>query len=90
MIGASAGIDLDRWWRGHFRRQRALRAQQRRLHIDEALSIAIWSNSSVIEVLPSVLVELMTDRPEMVENWRSSGVATEDAMVSDWRREALR
>ena len=41
-----------------------------------------WSNSSVIEVLPSVLVELMMSRPAMVENCFSSGSATEDAMVS--------
>lgn len=41
-----------------------------------------WSNSSVIEVLPSVEVELMSAKPEMVENWRSRGVATDEAMVS--------
>ena len=39
-------------------------------------------NWSVIEVLPSRLVEVMESRPEMVENWRSRGVATAVAMVS--------
>ena len=40
------------------------------------------SNSSVIDVLPSVLVELMTLRPGMVWNCFSSCSATEVAMVS--------
>src|ERR1700758_2251957 len=31
---------------------------------------------------PSRLVEVMESTPAMVENWRSSGVATDDAMVS--------
>ncbi len=35
-----------------------------------------------MEVLPAVEVELITATPEMVENCRSSGVATDDAMVS--------
>ncbi len=39
-------------------------------------------NSSVIEVLPRVLVELIMDSPAMVENCFSSGVATEAAMIS--------
>ena len=39
-------------------------------------------NSRVIEVLPKVLVELMTFRPGMVWNCFSSGNATELAMVS--------
>ena len=33
-------------------------------------------------VWPRVLVELMDSTPAMVENWRSRGVATEEAMVS--------
>jgi hypothetical protein len=33
-------------------------------------------------VVPSVLVELMESRPAMVENSRSRGAATEEAMVS--------
>ena len=36
----------------------------------------------VIEVLPSELDEFIESMPAMVENCRSSGVATEDAMVS--------
>ena len=40
------------------------------------------SNSSVSEVLPSVLVELMMFSPGMVENCFSSCSATEVAMVS--------
>src|ERR1051326_7163971 len=40
------------------------------------------SNWMVICVEPCVLDELMLLTPAMVENWFSSGVATEDAMVS--------
>ena len=40
------------------------------------------SNSSVSEVLPSVLVELMTFKPGIVWNCFSSGSATEVAIVS--------
>ncbi len=36
----------------------------------------------VMEVEPCELDELMLLMPAMVENWLSSGVATEDAMVS--------
>ena len=40
------------------------------------------SNSSVIWVAPSELIEVIDSMPAMVENWFSSGVATEAAMVS--------
>src|SRR6266404_5161894 len=40
------------------------------------------SNCRVIWVLPRVLVELTVLSPAMVENWRSSGVATDEAIVS--------
>jgi len=40
------------------------------------------ANSSVIEVLPSVLLELIVTSPAIVENCFSSGSATEDAIVS--------
>jgi hypothetical protein len=36
----------------------------------------------VIDVDPSALVEVMLSIPAMVENWRSSGVATAAAIVS--------
>ena len=39
-------------------------------------------NCTVIDVLPSELLELIESTPAMVENSRSSGVATVDAMVS--------
>ena len=39
-------------------------------------------NCTVIGVLPSELVEFIDWMPAMVENSRSSGVATVDAMVS--------
>ena len=39
-------------------------------------------NCKVTWVWPSELVELMLSSPAMVENWPSSGVATEEAMVS--------
>src|SRR6185437_6843826 len=41
-----------------------------------------WLNSSVMFVSPCVDVELITSRLEMVENCFSSGVATDEAMVS--------
>src|SRR5574337_171635 len=40
------------------------------------------SNCRLICVLPCVLVDDMESRPAIVENCRSSGVATEEAMVS--------
>src|ERR1700737_4476200 len=39
-------------------------------------------NCSVIEVAPRKLAEVIVSRPAMVENWRSIGVATAEAMVS--------
>src|SRR5258708_32709377 len=39
-------------------------------------------NWRVICVKPSVLIEVIESRPSMVENWRSSGVATAEAIVS--------
>ena len=39
-------------------------------------------NWIVIWVMPSALVEVIESMPAMVENCRSSGVATEEAMVS--------
>src|SRR5579864_5860762 len=40
------------------------------------------SSVSVMDVTPRALEDVMVSRPGMVENWRSSGVATADAMVS--------
>src|ERR1700677_2555415 len=40
------------------------------------------SNCNVREVPPNTLVELISFTPAMRPNWRSSGVATEDAIVS--------
>ena len=36
----------------------------------------------VMEVLPSVLVDVISVTPAMWPNWRSSGVATEEAIIS--------
>src|SRR6266478_5183297 len=47
-----------------------------------ASMLRLRSNCRVIEVDPSVLVELTVLSPALVENCRSSGVATEDAIVS--------
>src|ERR1700687_1279619 len=44
--------------------------------------LRLRSNSSVILVEPSELIEVIDDSPAMVENWFSSGVATEEAIVS--------
>ncbi len=40
------------------------------------------SNCSVICVVPSALLDVICDRPEMSEKWRSSGWATFEAIVS--------
>ncbi len=40
------------------------------------------SNCSVIEVEPSWLAEVISVMPAMRPNWRSSGVATDEAIVS--------
>jgi hypothetical protein len=39
-------------------------------------------NCRVMFVEPSPDAEVIVSRPAMVENWRSSGVATDDAIVS--------
>src|SRR5580698_6454487 len=48
----------------------------------EASMLRLRSNCMVIEQLPSELDEVISLRPAIRPNWRSSGVATEDAMVS--------
>src|SRR6266545_8183708 len=40
------------------------------------------SNCKVIDELPKEFEEIMESRPAMPVNWRSSGVATADAIVS--------
>ena len=47
-----------------------------------ASMLRLSSNSRVTCVRPSVLSEVMEVTPAMVENCRSSGAATETAMVS--------
>src|SRR5262249_2994803 len=47
-----------------------------------ALMSRFRSNCSVIPVLPSVEVEVICVTPAMRPNWRSSGVATAEAIVS--------
>ena len=47
-----------------------------------ASMLRLSANWSEIEVPPCELVEVMTSMPGMVENSFSSGVATDDAMVS--------
>ena len=44
--------------------------------------LRLRSNCSVMEVVPSELEEVISVRPAMWPNWRSSGVATDDAMIS--------
>mgnify|MGYP006328484747 CR=1 FL=1 len=46
------------------------------------MTLTLGSNSRVSEELPSVLVEVISDRPAMVENCFSSGSATYEAIVS--------
>ena len=40
------------------------------------------SNCKVMDVVPRKLVDVISVSPAMRPNWRSRGVATEDAMVS--------
>ena len=47
-----------------------------------ASMLRLSSNCMVTCVEPRVLVDVIESMPAIVENWRSSGVATEDAMVS--------
>jgi len=44
--------------------------------------LRLKSNCSVICVDPSEFTDVMESMPEMVVNWRSSGVATAEAMVA--------
>src|ERR1051326_3477580 len=60
----------------------------------DACVMAVWTSTaapsrlrarssvSVMDVTPSALDDVIVSSPGMVENWRSSGVATADAMVS--------
>jgi hypothetical protein len=54
-----------------------------RFHVARrGVDVAIQSNCSVMLVPPSVLVDVISVTAAMRPNWRSSGVATDDAMVS--------
>src|ERR1039457_3992704 len=44
--------------------------------------LRLRANSSVTCVLPSEFTDVIESRPAIAENWFSSGVATDDAMVS--------
>ena len=44
--------------------------------------LRLSANSSVICVEPSELTDVICSRPEIVENWFSSGVATDAPIVS--------
>src|SRR5277367_765350 len=48
----------------------------------EASMLRLRSNCMVMEQLPSELDDVISFNPAMRPNWRSRGVATEDAMVS--------
>ena len=62
----------------------------RRLHVLRGgVDVRLSANCSVIEVLPWVLVDVITSMPGMVENSFSSGVATEEAIVSGLAPERL-
>ena len=84
MIGRVGRIDLAI---GRRRRQ-VLRQPRRATEMADCTSSAaasmlrLRSNSSVICVMPSVFSEVMAVMPAMVANCRSSGAATETAMVS--------
>src|SRR5882724_10928633 len=44
-------------------------------------TVRFRSNCRLIEVAPSELTDVIESSPEIPVNWRSSGVATADAMV---------
>ena len=57
--------------------------RDRRLHVlRRAVQAAVQAELQLIWVWPWVLVDVIWSMPVMVENWFSSGAATEDAMVS--------
>src|SRR5450432_2541931 len=47
-----------------------------------ASMLRLRSNCRVMEVVPRKLVDVISVTPAIRPNWRSSGVATEEAMVS--------
>ena len=47
-----------------------------------ALISRFRSNCSVIDVEPARLLDVISVMPAIFPNWRSSGVATDDAMIS--------
>src|SRR3981081_2546442 len=51
-----------------------------------AAALRLRSNCRVMEVAPSTLVEVSWVTPEICPNWRSSGAATVEAMVSGLAR----
>ncbi len=82
--GASAGLTL-RYDGGTVMScgsSRCARSRAACTSTDAASMSRSWSNSSVSEVAPSVLVELTICSPGMVANCFSSGSATEVAIVS--------
>ena len=84
MIGASAGLNL--------RNDGGLGMPGGNSGIAAAIAVCTSTaapsrsrsseNVSVICVLPVELLEIIESRPAMVVNWRSSGVATAEAIVS--------
>src|SRR3954452_3231414 len=84
MIGASDGFDLWKFgllgrFAGNWPRAALIAACTSR----EAASMSrLRSNCRVMLVEPRELDEVISVTPAMRPNWRSSGVATEEAMVS--------
>src|SRR6187401_518129 len=84
MIGASAGFTF-RYDGGFVISVGRLRDARKRAACTSTAALSMsrsMSNSSVTCVRPSVDELLITLRPEMVANCFSSGVATDEAMVS--------
>ena len=75
---------LERRRRRHARRQLPRRRGDRRLHVlrggvDVAVEIELQRD---VACCPAMLVEVIESRPAIVENCFSSGVATDEAIVS--------
>src|SRR5258707_11131745 len=84
MMGASAGLTLRQFGllgrlAGSCPRAALIAACTSRA---AASMLRLRSNCRVTLVEPSELVEVISVTPAMRPNWRSSGVATDEAMVS--------
>src|SRR5262245_41409255 len=84
MMGESAGLTFrnDGGWGMPGGSSGVARLMAVRMSGGTSLILRLKLNCSVMDVLPSVLMEVIESRPSIEEHERSSGVATAEAMVS--------